>query len=64
MSDHPMTFEAWKTQYAHRVMLIASVKRLADALEMLPDDVVLDEQWRAGDLPNECADAEMATWEE
>lgn len=64
LMNSPMSFKAWKTQYAHRVKLIAGVKTLASALEMLPHDDILEEAWRDGELPNDAADNEMTEWEE
>jgi len=58
-----MTFEDWKTQYAHRVKLMASYKTLDYAREAMPHDDILREQWEAGDDPNEAADSEMEGWE-
>jgi hypothetical protein len=58
------TFEDWKTQYAHRVKLMARFRSLEFAREHLPHDDILREQWQASDDPNEAADTEMAGWRE
>lgn len=60
----PTKFEEWKTQYAHRVKLIAGVKTVQAAREMMPHDDILQDHWKAGELPNDVADNEMTDWDE
>lgn len=61
-----LSFEDWKMQYRHRVALMAGIKPefFAETLNMIAEDEILQEQWRAGISANDAADEEMSYWEE
>jgi hypothetical protein len=57
-----MTFEDWKTEYAHRLKLVAGFKTVEFAREHMPHDDILKEFWETGFTPGEAVD-EM-DWDE